>query len=182
MALENRKRLKIAIIMLLLMGLGLGVNHWYRLPKYHSGDIALPFSATLADGKAFALRDLEGQYVLLDFWGSWCGPCRKENPALVRLYQKFNKQSFKDASGFEIVSIAVETKEDKWRKAIQDDNLYWPYHIGELQRFSSPTVQLYGVREIPTKYLISPQGKIIMVNPSFETLNDFLQNQLATDK
>lgn len=172
---------KIFLFAATLLVVGFVINHLYRLPKFKSGDTALPFKAQLIDGSSFDLKSLQGQYVLLDFWGSWCGPCRKESPHLVSLYKDFHNKTFKDATGFEIVSIAIERKETRWRKAIQDDGLNWKYHIGQMNRFSDELPVLYGVREIPTKYLLDTNGTIIMVNPAFDAIRDFLNAKVVTD-
>ena len=176
----EKRWIKILAFMIALTIISYTLNHWYRLPKYQNGELAQHFTATLANKQPFALEELKGQYVLLDFWGSWCGPCRRENPELVKLYKDFHGLKYNKVSDFEIVSIAVETKEDRWRKAIQEDSLFWTYHISEFQRFSGPIVTMYGIREIPTKYLLDPDGRILMVNPSFKSLREFLNQELAS--
>lgn len=167
---------KILNIALVLLILGLIASYIYRMPKYDEGVVAPVFEGLLKDGTSFDLDELKGNYVLLDFWGSWCGPCRQENPALVDLYNRFHQQG--QQPNFHILSVAIETKEDSWLNAIEKDNLYWPHHIVQLQRFKSPIAQLYGVKEIPTKYLIDPQGKIIAVNPSFDAMITILDKVL----
>lgn len=178
----EKRWIKILAFMIALTIISYTLNHWYRLPKYQNGELAQHFKATLANKQPFDLEELKGQYVLLDFWGSWCGPCRRENPELVKLYKDFHGLKYNKVSDFEIVSIAVETKEDRWRKAIQEDSLYWTYHISEFQRFSGPIVTMYGIREIPTKYLLDPDGRILMVNPSFKSLREFLNQELASSE
>jgi len=150
----------------------------YQSPKFSDGEIAPGFQAELIDGKSFSLSDLNGSYVLLDFWGSWCGPCRKESPDLVKLHSTFNGKAFSDAKGFEVVSIAIETNEARWKKAIQSDKLNWPHHIVQLDRFSGTIAKEYGVREIPTKYLLDTKGEILMVNPSFKELHSFFNERI----
>ncbi len=148
--------------------------YFYKQPKYGSGEIAQNFDATLIDGSDFKLTDLRGKYILLDFWGSWCGPCRRENSSLVNLYQELRSMEINADGEFEIVSVAIETKRDNWEKAIQSDGLNWKYHIGEFERFKSPIATLYGVKEIPTKYLISPEGRILLVNPSLDKVREYM--------
>jgi len=143
---------------------------WYQLPGFSQGDDLPDFSATLLDGKEFTLSDLRGDYILVDFWGSWCGPCRKENPELVKLYHEYKDSSV----GFHIVSVAIETKKEKCVAAIKEDGLVWPYHIVLLDRFQSELAKTFKVREIPTKYLLSKEGSIISVNPSFEEIRQVL--------
>lgn len=168
---------KITNILLGLAIIGFIGYKVYQMPKFSDGEVAPGFQATLINGDSFTLSDLNGSYVLLDFWGSWCGPCRKESPDLVKLHGKWNGKSFSDASGFEIVSVAIETKEARWKKAIASDNLNWPHHIVQLDRFNGDIAKEYGVREIPTKYLLDTKGEILMVNPSFGELHTFFQKK-----
>ena len=165
------------IVVLIGVAAYYGGRYLYFLPKYGDGEQVEDFSAQLIDGSEFALSDLRGKYVLIDFWGSWCGPCRQENPYLVQLYNAFQGQTFSGAEGFEIVSIAIETSERSWKSAIQRDGLVWPYHIGQFDRFKSPIARQYGVREIPTKYLVGPRGNIISVNPSVQEVYDLLSSE-----
>ena len=166
---------KVLQIILLVILVGYLINYFYRKPKLEEGQKALDFSAELISGEKFQLKDLRGRYVLLDFWGSWCGPCRKENPLLVDLYHETQHKTYTDASGFDIISVAIETKKSAWLKAIQSDGLVWPYQIGEFERFSSPIASLYKVREIPTKYLLDTSGVVILVNPKVEEVRQFLK-------
>jgi thiol-disulfide isomerase/thioredoxin len=168
---------KVLQIILLVILVGYVINYFYRKPKLAEGQKALDFSAELISGEKFQLTDLRGRYVLLDFWGSWCGPCRKENPALVELYHETRDKTYKDASGFDIISVAIETKKSAWLKAVQSDGLVWPYQIGEFERFSSPVASLYKVREIPTKYLLDTSGVVILVNPKVEDIRQFLKDR-----
>lgn len=153
------------------------INYFYRKPKLAEGQKALDFQSELISGEIFHLSDLRGRYVLLDFWGSWCGPCRKENPQLVQLYHETKDQSYTDADGFDIISVAIETKKSAWLKAIQSDGLVWPYQIGEFDRFSSPIASMYKVREIPTKYLLDTTGAVILVNPKVAEIRQFLKDR-----
>ncbi len=169
---------KILNIILGLLIVGLIGYHFYKQPKYENGEKAPQFQAELQDGSSFALSDLEGKYVLIDFWGSWCPPCRKENPGLKKLYNKFSQADFDGAEGLEIVSIGVETSEKRWKQAIAKDGLNWKYHIAQMDRFKSPIVSQYGVKEIPTKYLLNPRGEIIGVNQTADEIDLLLSRRL----
>jgi thiol-disulfide isomerase/thioredoxin len=149
-------------------------------PKYESGNTPTEIQSTLLSGDQFKLSDLKGRYVLLDFWGSWCGPCRAESPLLVKLNADFGNRKFKDASGFDIVSVGIEKSEAAWKAAIDADQLTWKYHILQPDLFSSPIPKAYRVREIPTKYLLDPDGKVLFTNPKAEDLIQFLNGNLVS--
>ncbi|MBX7051582.1 MAG: AhpC/TSA family protein [Flavobacteriales bacterium] len=106
-------------------------------------------------GKTRKLSDLKGKTVLIDFWASWCGPCRRENPNVVKAYQKYNKD------GFEVFSVSLDKAKDPWLKAIADDGLIWPNHVSDLKWWDSEAADLYGVRSIPFTVLVDKDGNII---------------------
>lgn len=131
-------------------------------------------------GKEYTLSDLKGKVVLLDFWASWCGPCRRENPNVVKVYDKYKDQGFTVFSvsldglddrtrarlggDEDKVSDQVERSRDRWVKAIQDDNLKWPYHVSDLQKWDAAPAAAYGVRSIPRTFLIDRNGNIAALN------------------
>ncbi|MEM6722922.1 MAG: TlpA disulfide reductase family protein [Bacteroidota bacterium] len=156
---------------------GLAGYYSYKMPKFSSGKLAPDFTSVNPSGDSVSLSDYRGNWVLLDFWGSWCGPCRIENPALVNLHKTYGEAQFKNAKGFDILSVGIETSRTGWLQAIEKDNLYWPDHVSFVKRLRDPVAKLYGVHEIPTKYLINPNGEIVGVNQTFEELNTFLAEQ-----
>ncbi len=107
------------------------------------------------------LSSLKGKLVLIDFWASWCGPCRRENPNVVEAYTKFKNKKFKGGNGFTVYSVSLDMDKTSWQKAIEKDNLIWPYHVSDLKRWDSEVVNKYAIQGIPTNVLINQNGIII---------------------
>lgn len=113
------------------------------------------------DGKTRSLSSLKGKVVLLDFWASWCGPCRKANPHVVETYKKYK------GKGFDVFSVSLDRPDgkDKWVQAIKQDGLLWDNHVSDLKWWDSAPAATYGVRAIPKTFLIGKDGKILAINP-----------------
>jgi peroxiredoxin len=118
------------------------------------GRVAPEINLPNPDGKEIALSSLRGNYVLIDFWASWCKPCRIENPNVVRMYQKYEKENF------EIYGVSLDRDKGKWTEAIGADQLEWP-QVSDLQFWNSAAAQLYNVKSIPFTVLLDPDGKVI---------------------
>ena len=128
------------------------------------------FTSPDTAGNAINLKDFRGKYVLLDFWASWCGPCREENPNVVKAYAQFKDKNFTVLG----VSLDQKNKHDAWVKAINDDGLIWN-HVSDLKYWDNAVAKLYAIRSIPQNFLIDPKGKIVGANLRGEELFKKLQ-------
>ncbi|WP_432711626.1 TlpA family protein disulfide reductase, partial [Pedobacter sp.] len=141
--------------------------------KLFEGKPYIDFASTTPDGQTLSLKEVinNHKYILLDFWASWCGPCRKENPNVFKTFT-----DFKDA-GFTVMSVSLDDNADKWKSAIKTDGMPW-YHVSSLQRWQEPAAMLYGVQAIPENLLIDQKGKIVASNLRGEALYAKIQELL----
>jgi thiol-disulfide isomerase/thioredoxin len=121
------------------------------------GTQAVEFTQNDTEGHPVSLSSFRGKYVLVDFWASWCAPCRRENPHVVEAYQQYKNKNFT------ILSVSLDRQKENWLKAIKDDNLTWT-HVSDLQYWDNAVARLYMIEQIPQNILIDPNGKIIARN------------------
>lgn len=133
------------------------------------GAIAPDLAFPDPDGNIRKLSDLRGKVVLLDFWASWCRPCRGENPHVVAMYKKYHDK------GFEVFSVSLDRDKESWKRAIADDGLVWPNHVSDLKYWSSEAARTYGVSSIPSTFLLDQNGRIIAKNLRGEALSNALK-------
>ncbi|MFK2821113.1 TlpA disulfide reductase family protein [Flavobacteriaceae sp. LMIT009] len=137
------------------------------------GNIAPNFSSPTPDGEMLALNDIKGKATIIDFWASWCGPCRRENPNVVKVYEKYHDK------GLEIISVSLDKpgQKDRWLKAIEDDKLAW-HHVGSLKYFNDPVARLYNINAIPAMFVLDESGTIVGKKLRGQALHDKISELL----
>lgn len=142
--------------------------------KFQAGQSVPEISLPTPSGETMNLSDLKGKIVLIDFWASWCRPCRAENPNVVRMYNKYKNK------GFEIFGVSLDRTKDAWVQAIEQDKLTW-HHVSDLQFWGSEAAQAYGVNAIPYTVLLDKQGKVIAENLRGPSLESKLEELLGSN-
>lgn len=143
--------------------IAVGANAQHQNTKVKVGEPAPELAFENPNGDTIRLSELNNKrIILIDFWASWCGPCRRANPRLVKMYNDYKDKKFVDAkNGFTILSVSLDQNKEKWKAAIEKDGLSWEYHISDLGGWYSKAAEAYGVQYIPQAVLVGPDGKII---------------------
>jgi thiol-disulfide isomerase/thioredoxin len=140
------------------------------------GNTAPDLTLQSPDGTSFTLSSLRGKVVLVDFWASWCMPCRMENPNVVRIYNEYKDEELTEGNGFTIFSVSLDKNRKNWTDAIEHDKLAWEYHVSDLLGWDSAPAAVYEIASIPSSFLLNGEGVIIAKNLRAKALEDKIKS------
>lgn len=170
-------RLLFAVLILMTISTGLFAQKKAHLQGIDTGITAPGFVLPTADGDTFNLSDLRGKVVLINFWASWCAPCREKAPALLELHENYQNEEFDDGeTGFEIVCVSLDRNQAAWKNGIQKDQIDGLVNVGDMKGWKSEAARTYSIKRIPTMVLINGTGEIVALNPGTKDLNKKLKS------
>lgn len=153
----------------------------FTSPNYDEGIVGVgeqapEISMMNQEGQMTNLSDLRGNVVLVDFWASWCGPCRKIRPEIVKIYNEFHDSDFKSADNFEVFSVSLDSNKESWKKAISSEKMTWDNHVCDFKKWNSEAAKTYGIKGIPFNVLLDENGIVLGKNLSPDQIKRTLRS------